>query len=70
MTSAVFFVVLTFFVFNSYFDKIHLNDRHCLLPKHIIDQQFYSCQLLAALARAVVKMRTSVISRTGGDGGF
>jgi hypothetical protein len=58
------------FVFNSYFDQIRLNDRHCRLPKHIIDQQFYSRQLLAALARAAVKMRASIIARTGGGGGF
>jgi hypothetical protein len=57
-------------VFNSYFDKICLNDKHYLLPKHIIDQQFYSHRLLAALACAVGKIRASVIARTGGGGGF
>ncbi len=39
---AVFFVVLMFFVFNSYFDQIRLKVQDCLLPKHIIDQQFNS----------------------------
>jgi hypothetical protein len=36
--------------------KFVLNDRHWLLPKHIIDQQFYSRRLLAALAHAAVNM--------------
>jgi hypothetical protein len=31
-----------FVVFNSYFDKIRLNYQHCILPLHVIDQQFYS----------------------------
>jgi hypothetical protein len=35
-----------------------------------MDQQFYSRRLLAALARAAVKMRASVIARTGGGGDF
>ncbi len=40
-TSAAIFVILAFC----------LNDRQGLPPKHIIDQQFYSRRLLAALAR-------------------
>jgi hypothetical protein len=70
MTSVVFFIVLMFFVFNSYFDKICLNDQYCFLPKHIIDQQFYSRRLLAALAGAAAKMRASVIAWTGEGGNF
>jgi hypothetical protein len=51
-------------------DKIRLNDRYCLFPRHIIDHQFYSHRLLAALARSAVKMLATVIARTGGGGGF
>ncbi len=59
-----------FFVFNSSDDKIYLNHRQDLVPIRIVNQHFNSCRLLAALARAAVKMRASVIARTGGGGGF
>jgi hypothetical protein len=58
------------FIVNSYDDKICFNDRQGLIPKHIVNQQFYSRQLFAAVARVVAKMRTSVIAQTGGGGGF
>jgi hypothetical protein len=68
--SVVLFVILTFFVLNSSDDKIYLNNRQGLVPKHIVDQQFYSSRLLAALACAAVKMRASVTARMGGGGSF
>jgi hypothetical protein len=55
-----------FFVFNSSDDKIYLNNRQGLVLIRIVDQSFYSRRLLAALARAAVKMRASVTARTGG----
>jgi hypothetical protein len=58
-----------FFVFNSYYDKKFLNDRQGLIPKHIIYQQFYSRQLLEALARSAAKISASVIPWIGGGGG-
>ncbi len=42
------------------------NVQQGLIPKHIIEQQFFSRQLLAALACVAAKMRTSVIARTRG----
>jgi hypothetical protein len=68
--SSLFHHFHVFFIFHSYFDEICLNYQHCLLPKHIIDQQFYLSQLLAALAHVVAKMLASVIARTGGGGGI
>jgi hypothetical protein len=59
-----------FFIVNSYDDKICFNDWKGLIPKHIVNQQFYSRQLFAALALAVAKMRASIIAQTGGGGGF
>ncbi len=59
-----------FFVFNSSGDKIYLNNRQDLVPIRIVDKHFNSRRLLAALAPAAVKMRASVIARTGGGGGF
>jgi hypothetical protein len=50
--------------------KIYLNNRQDLVPIRIVDQHFNSRRLLAALARAAVKMRASVIAQTGGGGGF
>jgi hypothetical protein len=59
-----------FFVFNSSDDKIYLNNRQGLVLIRIVNQSFYSRRLLAALARAAVKMRASVTARTGGGNGF
>jgi hypothetical protein len=56
------------FVFQSYNDKICLNDLQGLFPKHIINQQFYFRQILAALTRAASKMGASVVARTEGGG--
>ncbi len=41
-----------------------------LVLKCIVDQQFCSCRLFAALVSASMKMRTSVIARTIGGSGF
>ncbi len=46
--------------------KFVLNNRQGLVPIRIVDQQFYSRCLFAALARVAVKMRASVIAWTGG----
>jgi hypothetical protein len=59
-----------FFVLNSFDNIICLNDRQGIVPKHIVDQQFYSRQLLAALACVAAKMRASIIAQTGGGSGF
>jgi hypothetical protein len=48
--TAVLFVILSFFVFSSDDDNICLNDRQGLVPKSIVNQQFYSRRLFAALS--------------------
>jgi hypothetical protein len=43
-----------------------LNNRQGLVPIRIVDEHFYSRRLLAALARAAVKMSASVIAELEG----
>jgi hypothetical protein len=52
-----------FFVFNSFRDMICLNDQQDLDFMRVVDQQFYSRRLFAALAGAVKNSVASVIAR-------
>jgi hypothetical protein len=60
----------SFSAFNSFDVTICANDRQGLVPTHTAKQQFYSCQLFAALASATAKIRASIIAQTGGGRGM
>jgi hypothetical protein len=55
-----------FFVFNRFDNIMGSNDWQGLDPVGVVDQQFYSYQLFAALTSARMKFSTSVIARIGG----
>jgi hypothetical protein len=59
-----------FFIFNSFDETICWKDWLGLVPKRIVNQQFYSLWLFAASACVGTQMRTSVIAWTGEGGGF
>jgi hypothetical protein len=59
-----------FFVYHSFDNIICSNDRQGLDSIHVVDQQFYSRQLFAALASMAMNFSTSVIVRIGGGRGI
>jgi hypothetical protein len=67
---AAVFIILAFFVLIGSYDKIYFDNRQGLVTICIVDQNFYSHCLFAALARAAAKMRTSVIAQTETGCGF
>jgi Mor family transcriptional regulator len=56
--------------FTSFDDKICSNDQQDLVPKPIVDHQFYTRQLFTALVRKAKKIVASVIAQAGGGSGF
>jgi hypothetical protein len=54
-----------FFIFNSFDDTICLCHRLGLVPKSVVNQQFYSHQLFPDLVHTAMKMFASVIAMTG-----
>jgi hypothetical protein len=54
-----------FFVYYSFDDIIYSNDRQGLDSIRVVDQQFYSRRLFAALASTAMNFGASVIARIG-----